>query len=198
MVRRRIQELHPELQREEPPAGAIRNVLISNVIARGKGTSLIRGRPDSPLEGIRLENVRLFVSADPAAPFEKGGPALQIEQVRDFALKEVAVIWDEVGAGDWQSAIAVDQAQDLWIDGFRGRQAVPGGPAPVIALHQVQGATIRRCRAEPGASTFLGLSGDKTREICLWNNDLRYAQRPHALAEEVGASMLRDESNLAS
>src|SRR5262249_2585188 len=70
MVRRRIQELHPELEREEPPAGSIRNVLITNVIARGCGTSLIHGRPDSPIEGVRLQNVRLSVSSDPDAPFE--------------------------------------------------------------------------------------------------------------------------------
>ena len=43
MVRRRYRELHPELLPssqggvEEPPAGAIRNVLIANVIARGAG-----------------------------------------------------------------------------------------------------------------------------------------------------------------
>src|SRR4051794_40028296 len=46
MVRRRISELHPELKQEEPPAGAIRNVLISNVIARGAGTSLMQGHPE--------------------------------------------------------------------------------------------------------------------------------------------------------
>src|SRR5439155_24293099 len=103
MVRRRIQELHPELNREEPPAGAIRNVLISNVIARGKGTSLLNGHPDSPLEGIRLENVRLFVSSDPNAPFETGGPALQIQRVHDFTLQDVAVVWEDLRAGEWGS-----------------------------------------------------------------------------------------------
>src|SRR5262249_974890 len=180
---------------EEPPAGSIRNVLISNVIARGRGTSLLNGHPDSPLEGIRLENVRLFVSADPNAPFEKGGPALQIQRVRDFELKDVEVIWEGPGSGDWQSAIVVNQAQDLRIDGFRGRQAVPGGAAPAIALHQVEGALIRPCRAAPGTSTFLGLAGAETREIFLRNNDLRCARRPHALDETVSAGALREEGN---
>ena len=45
-----------------PPAGIIRNVTISNVIAHGQGTSAIQGHPDSWLEGIRFNHVRLFVS----------------------------------------------------------------------------------------------------------------------------------------
>jgi hypothetical protein len=53
---RRLHELHPELEREGPPAGSIRNVLISNVIARGQGTSLISGHLDNWLDGVRLEN----------------------------------------------------------------------------------------------------------------------------------------------
>src|SRR5262249_17370803 len=54
MVRRRYRELHPELDREEPPPGSIRNVLITHVIARGCGTSRISGHPDNWLDGIRL------------------------------------------------------------------------------------------------------------------------------------------------
>ncbi len=46
----------------EPAAGIIRNVTISNVIAHGQGTSAMQGHPDSWLEGIRLNHVRLFVS----------------------------------------------------------------------------------------------------------------------------------------
>jgi polygalacturonase len=176
MVRRRLSELHPELQQDEPPAGAIRNVLIANVIARGKGTSLIHGHPESWIDGVRLQNVRLFVSSDPEAPFERGGHALQIERVKNFTLKDVEVVWEDLGHGEWQSAISVDEAKDLLIEGFKGRQAMPGAPTPAVLLRRVEGATLRHCRAEPGTSTFLGLADEETREILLVNNDLRGVQ----------------------
>jgi Glycosyl hydrolases family 28 len=209
MVRRRIRELHPELEQEEPPAGAIRNVLITNVLARGKGTSLLHGHPESWLEEIRLENVRLFLSADPNAPFEHGGHALRIERARNVTLEDVEVVWEDhplrgrcPPAGEWRSAVSVEEAEDLVIDGFRGRQALPEAgrrpsPAPpAIALDRVAGALVRNCRAAPGTGTFLGLAGRETREICLANNDLRHAQTPHAREEAVPESALRDENNL--
>ena len=62
-----LDEFDVTLRPDEPPAGSIRNVLIRNVIARGKGSSVINGHPDSWLEGITLENVKLFLSSDPAA-----------------------------------------------------------------------------------------------------------------------------------
>jgi hypothetical protein len=195
MVRRRISELHPELNQEEPPAGAIRNVLISNVIARGAGTSLMQGHPDSWLEGIRLENVRLSVASDPQAPFERGGHALQIHRARDITLKDVQVGWSDLRAGEWQSAIAVDQAKELLIDGFRGRTASPDAALPAIALSRVEGAMIRHCRADPGTGTFLGLAGRETREVCLRDNDLRAAQRRYTQEPDVGSDAIRDEDD---
>jgi hypothetical protein len=196
MVRRRFQELHPELQREEPPAGAIRNVLISNVVASGCDTSLLRGHPESWLEGVRLESVRLTLAADPAAPFEQGGHALQIHHARDLTLKDVEVTWGELGGGDWQSALAVDGAQDLLIDGFRGRQAALDGSHPAISLSRVDGALLRNCRAAPGTGTFLGLAGAETREIALLQNDLRRARTPNTRGDEVAREALREEWNL--
>jgi hypothetical protein len=144
MVRRRIEELHPELTQDEPAAGAIRNVTIANVIARGRGTSLLQGRPDSPIEGVRLQGVRLHVDADPGAPFEPGGPALHVRHARDLALKDLEVTWGELRAGEWQSALVVEEARDVLIDGFRGRSAAPGRPA--IDLRSVEGALMRNSR----------------------------------------------------
>ncbi|HWF46951.1 MAG TPA: glycosyl hydrolase family 28 protein, partial [Bryobacteraceae bacterium] len=54
----------------EPAAGKIRNVIIQNVIAHGAGASVINGHPASWLEGVRLDNVKLFLSHDPRAPYE--------------------------------------------------------------------------------------------------------------------------------
>jgi hypothetical protein len=194
MVRRRLTELHPELNQEEPPAGSIRNVLISNVIARGCGTSLLQGQEASWLENIRLENVSLRVAADPEAPFEKGGHAVQIRRARGLTLKDVEVIWESPEAGEWRSAIAVEEAEQLLLDGFKGRQAKPESEEPAISFKQVQGALIRNCVAAPGTSTFLSLAGAETGEIRLLNNDLRSARQPHAPEAMVRENALWHES----
>jgi len=51
--------------REKDLGWGIRNVLLKNIIARGKGTSMINGHPESFLEGVSLENIKLFLSSDP-------------------------------------------------------------------------------------------------------------------------------------
>jgi hypothetical protein len=95
------------------------------------------------------------------------------------------VVWEDLGDGEWRSAIAVDEAKDLLIDGFKGRQAVTDGAAPALSLSRVQEAVIRNCRAVPGISTFLSLEGEETQGICLVNNDLRGAEIPITLGEGV-------------
>jgi hypothetical protein len=150
MVRRRLTELHPELNQEEPPAGAIRNVLISNVIARGCGTSLLQGQEASWLENIRLANVSLRVATDPEAPFEKGGHAIQVRRARGLTLKDVEVVWQQPGAGAWRHALAVEEAEDLTLDGFSGPHASPDSADSGISLDRVNGAVIRNCVGTPG------------------------------------------------
>ena len=83
---KRISEIDPKHPREkDPPVGSVRNVLIQNVIARGKGSCMINGHPESWLEGLRLENVKLFLAADPAAYAEKAVHAMQFRWAKDEA-----------------------------------------------------------------------------------------------------------------
>jgi hypothetical protein len=76
---------------DEPAAGKIRNVLIQNVIARGTGASVIQGHPASWLEGVRLDNVKLFVSSDPKAPYEQTAAALVVRQARRLRMTNVEI-----------------------------------------------------------------------------------------------------------
>jgi hypothetical protein len=76
-IRRRSESLGRPLQPAEPPAGSIRNVLIRNVIAHDKGSCLIKGHPDSWLENVSLENIKLFLTSDPSAPYDKAVHAMQ-------------------------------------------------------------------------------------------------------------------------
>jgi hypothetical protein len=121
---KRISEIDPKRPKEQdPPVGSIRNVLIRNVIARGKGSCMINGHPESWLEGLSLENVKLFLSADPAAYAEKAVHAMKFRWAKDLKLKDVEVIWEKPVSDKWESALYLEDIQGLALEGFSGRQA---------------------------------------------------------------------------
>jgi hypothetical protein len=170
---------------KEPPAGSIRNVMIRNVVARGMGTSLINGHPDSWLDGVSLDNIKLFVSTDPQSPLQKTVNAMQIRWARNLRLKDVEVIWDKPASAKWRSALRLEDAQDVELDGFRGRAASADAPAVVFA--NVDGATVRNSNAAPGTEVYLDVAGAGSRAIRLFGNDLGAARVPYRLETGVGA-----------
>ncbi|MGA3040609.1 MAG: glycosyl hydrolase family 28 protein [Bryobacteraceae bacterium] len=131
----------------EPPAGSIRNILIQNVVAHGQGTSMIHGHPDSWLDGVTLDNIKLFVSNDPESPLQKTVDAMEVRWARNLKLKDVEVIWDKPASAKWQSALRVGDARDLELDGFKGKPARAGAPA--VAFKNVDGATVRNSDVVP-------------------------------------------------
>ncbi|HET6485964.1 MAG TPA: glycosyl hydrolase family 28 protein [Spirochaetia bacterium] len=163
MSRRRYSELHPELGRPDAPAGAIRNVSIRDVVARGAGRCLLRGHPERWLEGIRLDNVRLSLVADPEAAYNKEGSGLTIRYARDIALRNVEVSLGDPSPARWKSPLSLEDSVDVLVEGFRGR--VPAGSAePAIALKNASGIVIRNSRVDPRGATLL-LAGIGTRDI---------------------------------
>jgi hypothetical protein len=161
----------------EPPAGSIRNILIQNVVARGMGTSMIHGHPDSWLEGVSLDRIKLFVSNDPDSPLQKTVDAIQVRWARNLKMKDVEVIWDKPSSAKWQTPLRLEDAQDVELDGFRGRPAVGG--APVVRLTNVDGATLRNSNAASGTELYLDIAGAKSRGIRLVGNDLSGAKAPY-------------------
>jgi hypothetical protein len=191
MARRRYSELHPELKREDPPAGAIRNVLIRDVIAHGKGRCLLRGHPEQWLEGIRLDNVRLFLSSDPKAGYDKPGGAITLKYARDVSFKDVEVLMEEPTSKRWTSPLVVEDAADVSLDGFRG--TLPNGSkAPAVSLERVDGAVVRDSRAMPATGTFLS-AGEGVKDVVLMYNDLREAKK---VADGKSMKQVKEVGNL--
>ncbi len=146
---KRRSEVDPKLKiPDEPAAGSIRNVLIQNVIARGQGTCAVNGHPESWLEGITLENVRLSVSADPDAPYDKATHAMNFRWARNLRLRDVAVCWEKPSLEGWKSALHFEDVQGLEIDGFRGGPALPETGLPALSLRRVEDAVLNRCRTD--------------------------------------------------
>ena len=136
---KRRSEVDGTKRENEPPAGAIRNISIRNVIAHGTGTSAINGHPDSWLDGIRLDNVRLFVSHDPQAPYENTQAALTLRHARNFTMKDVEIRWEKPESPTWNAGLRVDNVTDLLLDGVD----VPTR----MTLKDVESVTVRHSRA---------------------------------------------------
>jgi polygalacturonase len=149
----------------EPAAGIIRNVTIANVIAHGQGTSMIQGHPDSWLEGIRFNNVRLFVSHGTDAPYEDTAAAMTLKYARDVVMSGVEVHWENPHAATWQTAFAVDQVQDLKLEDVTLAPA-PGSSQPVLNLNDTAGVTIRDSEVES-----IHVTGAKSREVRVINTN---------------------------
>jgi hypothetical protein len=194
---KRRSEVHTNVSREnEPPAGSIRNVLIKNVIARGKGPSVINGHPESWLDGVTIENLKLFLSSDPKAPYEKAVNCLKFEMAKNLKLKDIEVIWDKPESDKWESALYLEKIKGLELDGFRGRQAKFESDKPAVVLNQVEGAVIRNCQAASGTGKFLHFEGKDSKDIVLFGNDFRQAKIPYSFGSEVRKDAIRALSNI--
>jgi polygalacturonase len=177
-IRRRA-ELDPKRDpNEDPPAGAIRNVVIRNVIAHGTGTSRIEGHPASPLENVTIEGLVLHVSRDPAAPYESAVNALEVAHAKNIRLERIGVLWGEPASQLWRSALFCESVAGLVLDTFTGRQARLDSTDAAVVFQGVDGALVRDCVAPAGTAQFLRLSGDANRDIQQIGNELRAAKIP--------------------
>jgi hypothetical protein len=156
----------------EPAAGIIRNVTISNVIAHGQGTSAMHGHPDSWLQGIRLDHVRLFVSHSADAPYESTTAAMTLQYARDVAMNDVEIAWEEPHATTWQTGLMVDQVEDLLLDGAR-IDAAPGSDQPVLRLNDVDGVLVRQSRIGS-----VHVTGSKSRDVRLVETEAKLTEGP--------------------
>jgi polygalacturonase len=189
---RKRSEVHANWPPEKDrPAGAIRHVKIQNVIARGFGSSVCNGHPDSWLDDVSFENVRLAIAHDPEAAYDKAVHALVFKQARNLRLKDVEIVWEGPGYDQWQSALALDEVKDVTLDGVAAAQAPGAEKAPAILMNAVETAVVRNCRAAEGTGTFLLLSGAGTTAILFERNDLRKARLPYSFADGAKSEALR-------
>jgi hypothetical protein len=130
----------------ESPAGVIRRVLIRDVIAHGAGTSAINGHPDSWLDVIRLENIRLYVSHDSHAPYDDTRSAMMLRHARNVTMKDVEIRWEAPHSASWQTGLQADQVSDLLLDGA-GVAGAPSSAGTAITLKDAENVTVRDSRA---------------------------------------------------
>ena len=179
----------------DAPPGTIRNVMIRNVIARAKGACPIHGHAASWLDGISLDHVKLFVSTDPAAPYDKAEHALDFRRARNLKVRNLEVFWEKPALDHWQSALYFEDVSGLDLDGFAGRAAWPERNVPAVVLANVSDAVVRNCRAADGTRLFLKIMGPDSRAIRLQGNDLSKAKVPYQLDKGVKRGAVKASAN---
>ncbi len=169
---KRRSEVDGTKRENEPRAGVIRNVSIRNLIAHGRGASAINGHPDSWLEGVRLDHVRLYVSHDPHAPYEQTREAVTLRHARNLSMRDVEIRWQRPESATWRTGLAIADAGDLLLDGV-DVAAAPGSTAPAVTLQQVEKVTLRNSRA-----ATLQVAGKGTRGVRLIQSEAKVTVDP--------------------
>ena len=169
---KRRSELDGRRYDHEPAAGVIRNVTISNVIAHGQGTSAIQGHPDSWLQGIRFNHVRLFVSHSVDAPYESTVAAMTIRYARNVSSDDMEIAWEKPNAATWKSGLVVDKVEDLSLDRTR-IDAVPGSNDPVLLLNDANGVLIRQ-----SSIASIQVTGRKSGAVRLFDTAAKVTEDP--------------------
>lgn len=192
-VQRRSESLGLPLKPDEPPAGAIRHVILRNIIAHGQGSCLILGHPNSWLDDISLENIKLYQSTDPKAGYDRSVHAMYFHYAKNIKVKDVQIQWEKPESAKWQSALYFEKVNGLRLDGFSGAPAKAAFPA--VVLDQVEGASIVNSQAQPGTNLFLLVTGAGSRDINLFGNELHEARTAFKVDDGVAADAVKAVSN---
>jgi hypothetical protein len=180
----------------KPGVGKLRDVVISNLIARGARHNgcIITGIPGHAIENFTLRDVRIT--------FEGGGklpdatrqvaelaeeypgawkfgrlPAygLYVRHVNGLTLDNVQLDWEKP---DYRPALICDDVRNLNVNNLQ-TTAVTGG-AETMRLKDVSTVLIRGCIAPEGGVEFLNASG-KLDGISVIGNDLHRASRAFSI-----------------
>ena len=192
-VQRRSESLGLPLKPDEPPAGVIRHVVLRNIIAHGQGSCLILGHPNSWLDDINLENVKLYQSTDPAAGYDRSVHAMYFHYAKNLKVKDVQVQWEKPESAKWQSALYFQDINGLKVEGFSGAPAKP--EFPNVVLDRVEGATIVNSQAMPGTDLFLRVAGANSHGINLYGNELHAAGAAFKVDDGVASDAVKSANN---
>ena len=188
----------------KPGIGQVRDVHISNIIARDMGPrgSDITGLPGHPVENISIRDIDIVMEGGEAAfppgyeikEVADGDPALQgdhttkmnnmlpaygfyCRHVEGLRFRNVNMGWERQ---DERPALICDDVQNLEMDRFVG-PSLPDG-SPMIVQKNVRQAFIRGCQVPKDTGVFLRLEG-KNERFTVTGNDLSLANTPFEFAE---------------
>jgi hypothetical protein len=194
-VQRRSESLGLPLKPAERPAGAIRHVILRNIIAHGQGSCLILGHPDSWLDDVSLENIKLFQSTDSSAAYDRSVHAMYVHYARNLKVKDLQVEWQKPESAKWRSAMYFEDVNGVKLEGFSGAPAKTGSDIPALVMDQAEDAAIADSTALPGTKIFLEVKGARSRNIYLHGNELHGVQTPYEIEKDLSAGTVKESDS---
>jgi hypothetical protein len=201
------QKWNVDMKPKSGPPPLIRNILISDVIANSDGAIFLDGQEDGYIEDITFDNIRYTMrggrekpeSANPSHPFYIFGHhtapyGIFCRYVKDITLRNIKFTWNQPEKAEWGSAVRFENANNIEIDGFEGRQSL-GSDESVIKLSNVNCAFVHDSQAAEGAGTFLKVV-DGSKEILFMNNDLRKSSKSIYLSDDMDKNGVIETNNI--
>jgi polygalacturonase len=163
----------------QPRPGILQNVSISNVVATGSLiASSVTGLPGHLVRRVSLDNINISMKGG-----EKGIPSLDVPElpekypeawmfgilpaygfyarhVEGLTMRNVRVRWEEADA---RPGMVFDDVKELYLDAVQTDTA--SGDAPLVRLHNANGAFLRGARVPSGAQLLVKVTGEQSREI---------------------------------
>ncbi len=136
-----------------------RNIHFSNITAQTNQAIFINGLAEMPVEDITFNDIQ----------FEAKTGAT-IKEARNIEFHNVRIN-TELG-----SSLIAENVSNLTLNNFKTLKPISG--KPVIDLNNVQQVFMYNCNLAKQADVFLSVKGEKTKNVVLKNNNLRYALKP--------------------
>lgn len=183
------------------PPSVIRNILFSNIVASSDGAIFLDGVEDGYIEDITFNNIRYTMrggfekpeSADPSHPFYIFGHhtapyGIFCRYVKDITLRDIKFTWNEPEKPEWGSPVRFENAANIEIEGFKGRQSL-GSNKPVVRLKNVDGAYVHNCQAAKNSETFLEVA-EECKNILFMNSDMRNASEAIKITGDISKNTI--------
>jgi hypothetical protein len=176
-------------QLEGIPAGIVRNIRFSDIMATSETGIVIYGTSETHCHNINLENVHLTIRKSKLedsyggnfdlrptlrhedALFSHDIPGLFSGYTDGLNIEDFLITWEDELSSYFTNGIFCENFSDLEIDGFTGRQARLDGTDAAISLKNGSDVVIRNFRADKGCHHFLETS-DLSGKMVLTNNEL--------------------------
>jgi hypothetical protein len=176
---------------ENSKVGAIKNITFDNISGDCQGTSRLEGFPGSPLENIRMNNLKFTINPE-SLPDKRATHGFIAHDVKRLSISDFDLVWNEQSTEPrWQSAFRFENVEDLWLGAISCRQA-PGKENPAIQLVHVKNGIAERCYAYPGTKTYFEISGNKTRNLIFQDNYIENAEKAIVTSGDIAVREIKN------
>ncbi|MGZ3882496.1 MAG: glycoside hydrolase family 28 protein, partial [Flavisolibacter sp.] len=143
-----------------------RNIHLSNITAQTNEAIFINGLAEMPVEDVTFSDIQF-----------DGQRGANIKEANGIEFHNVRITTKE------GSSVIAENVKGLVLDGVRTLN--PIASKPTIDLKNVQEVFVYNAFVDKPTPVYLHVSGNKTKNVVLKNNNFLYAQKPLVKEEEV-------------